>query len=181
MKTQTSRKESLVGCCLFGGVGIIVLGIFLTWLFAMGGVFRGTYTRDVGNNDKITDAGTLNLVPLTITLIVIGIVMVAGALFYGNWFERRAHVGNVRKIDYFRILARFVTDHRGNVIPEWEGEEDVKARYYIRGVHPNAEIGEYEVSPEVYHSCGEGMTGQAELQGRWIGRFIPYIGTPPTS
>jgi hypothetical protein len=180
MKTRTSRQESLVGCCLFGGAGIIVLGIFLTWMFAMGGVFRGTYTRNPGT-DAITDAGTLNLVPLTITLIFIGIIMVAGALFYGNWFERRGHVGNIRKIDYFRILARFATDRRGNMIAEYEADQDDKARFYVRGVYPNGEVDEYEVSPEVYFSCGEGMTGQAEVQGRWIGRFIPYIGTPPTS
>lgn len=180
MKSQTSRKESLVGCCLFAGAAIIVVGVFFTWLFAMGGVYRGTYTREPGT-DRITDPGTLNLVPLTITLIFVGVFMVAGALFYGNWFERRGHVGNVRKIEYFRILARFATDRRGNMLAEYEAEEDDKARFYVRGVYPNAEVGEYEVSREVYFACGEGMTGQAEMQGRWIGRFIPYIGTPPTA
>lgn len=182
MKTRTSTQESVVGCTLIGGVGVIVLALFLTWLFVAGGVFRGTYTRDVAAGDKITDAGTLNLVPLSLTLLVVGIVMVAGSLFYGGWFERRGHVGAVRKEEYFRVLARFATDRRGNLlVSDWEIEVAERPRYYVRGILPGGHSDEYEVPVEVYFACGEGMTGQAEIQGRWLGRFVPYIGTPPSA
>ncbi|MGV3618585.1 MAG: hypothetical protein ACO1SV_24955 [Fimbriimonas sp.] len=168
----------MVGCAIFGGAGIIVFGLFLTWLFVAGGVMRGTYTRDVANNDRITDAGTMNLVPLALLVIVVGCLMVGGGLFYGRWFEKRATAGPRQKIEYFRILARFATDRRGNhLVGDWEIEAEDRVRYYVRATYPNAAVGEYEVSPEVYHSCGEGMTGEAEIQGRWIGRFIPYIGS----
>lgn len=182
MKSRTATKESLVGCTLFGGVGIVVLGLFLTWLFVAGGVFRGTYTRDVAAGDKITDAGTMNLVPLALTVVVVGVLMVGGSLLYGGWFVKRAHVGTVGKVDYFRVIARFATDRRGNLlVSEWEIEAEDKPKYYVRGAFPNGEIDEFEVPVEVYFACGEGMTGQAEIQGRWMGRFIPYIGTPPTA
>lgn len=177
MKTQTSGKESAVGCLLFGGIGVVVFGLFLTWLFLAGGVFRGTYTRDVYNNNKITDAGTMNLVPLAIVVIAIGALMVGGGLFYGGWFEMRRTKGIRRTVDYFRVLARFATDRQGNLLmSEWEIDAHNKVRYYVRGDYPNGSVGEYEVAEEVYFACGEGMTGQAEIQGRWLGRFVPYIG-----
>jgi hypothetical protein len=164
---------------LFGGLGMIALGLFLCWLFIAGGVMRGTYTRDVAAGDKITDAGTMNLVPLAITVVVVGVLMVGGSLVYGGMFVRNSRTGTRRKIEYFRVLARLATDRYGNLLTsDWEIEAADRVRYYVRGTFPNGPIDEYEVPEEVYFACGEGMTGEAEVQGRWIGRFVPYVGSP---
>jgi hypothetical protein len=177
MKSRTSAREHGVGCVLIAGGVTIVGGLIATYMFLAGGVFRGTYTRDAQDGDRIVDVGVGNLIPLGLTVVAIGVLMVIGALVYGGWHVRSAHRGEVRRIDHFRVLARYACDSRGNLLSEWEIEETDKPRFYIRGVEPTGVVDEFEAPPEVYFACGEGMSGEAHAQGRWLGRFIPYIGS----
>jgi len=182
MKLRSSTQESLTGCALVAGLVLVVAGAFFSWVFGMGGVYRGTLTRDTLHGDRITDAGTLNLLPFTVALFFLGLFLILGALVYGFHVIGRQRAGKRRTIEYFRILARFATDRRGNMLTsDWQIEAEDNARYYVRASSPHGPAEEYEVSHQVFLACGEGMTGEAEVQGRWLGRFIPYIGTPPTS
>jgi hypothetical protein len=149
------------------------------WLFTAAGVFHGTVTREPGT-DRITDAGDLNLVPLMLVFFVIGLLMLFGAVGYGLWQSKMESSGPRRMVPHFRILARYAFDKKQNYMQDEamiEFSEGV--RYYVRATVPYGEILEYETAPATWYQCGEGMYGEAELQGKWIGRFTPYIGEPP--
>lgn len=177
MKLHSGGKEALVGWLIVGGLLISVISLGFGWMFGVAGIYRGTYTREPLTN-KITDAGTLNLLPVTLVFLVLGLAMVAGGLIMGFSFIGSQRKGPGKSIEYFRILARFATSRDGNLLADWEIEAADRPRFYVRATFPNGGIDEFEVAPEIYFQCGEGMVGQADVQGRWIGRFIPYIGEP---
>lgn len=171
-------KERIVGWLLVGGLIVTAISGMLCWMFSVAGVYRGTYTRTPITN-QITDPGTLNLVPLTILGIVVGLVMMFGGVGYGLWSMSRSRSGPRRIEPNFRVLARYCYDGSQNLITsDWDVEAADNPRFYVRAVLENGVVGEFETSPQVYFHAGEGMAGEAELQGQWLGKFVPYIGGP---
>lgn len=169
-------KERIVGWLLVSGLIVTVISIGLFWMFSVSGIYRGTYTRKPITNE-ITDAGTLNLVPLTILGIAIGVLTMFAGLGYGFYTMTKSRQGPRRVVPNFRVLARYCYDRSQNLITaEWDIEVADRPRFYVRGVMENGVVGEFETIAEVYFNAGEGMTGEAELQGQWLGRFVPYIG-----
>lgn len=168
-------KEKAVGCVLAGGFVLAVASGILAWVFTMGGVFRGTYTRTPITN-HINDAGTLNLLPLMVTLIAIGVAMMLGAVTYGLLYSKMEATGTRRKIEDALILSRYAVSKSGNILSDWELEGTDDARFYVRMMVPGGRPAEYPVAAETYFNCAEGAAGEAEMQGRWIGRFTPYVG-----
>jgi len=166
----------MVGWLLVCGLIVTVISGILCWVFSVQGIYRGTYTRKAFTNE-ITDPGALNWVPLAITGIVIGLLMMFVGIGYGLWSMSRAQKGPRRTVPNFRVLARYCYDRSQNLITaDWEVEAADRPRFYVRGVLENGVVGEFETSVQVYFNAGEGMSGEAELQGQWLGRFVPYIG-----
>jgi len=177
-----ATKEKLVGCALAGGLALTVVGLFLTWLFSVSGVYRGTYTRDVLHGDRITDAGTLNLVPLALLLTVFGIVILSVGIFYGLWYNKNHARGPRKVIEHARVLSRYGYNREGHMLTQsWEFAEADDPRFYVRMQTGQGQSAEYECVEQVFFQCGEGMWGEAEVQGKWLGKFTPYIGTPQSS
>jgi hypothetical protein len=175
------RREKLVAFFLVFGVVGSIGSIIALYMFAAGGVFRGTYTREAVTK-RIQDAGTLNLVPLTGFVLFLFLCMVAGSLLYGIYYQKTANRGPRKVVEFARVVGRYGITREGVQISEaWEFEEALLPKYYVRMVTERGRSFEYECPPEVFWACGEGMWGEAELQGRWVGRFTPYIGTPPTA
>jgi hypothetical protein len=169
-------KERIVGWLLVCGFAVTVISGILTWVFSVAGVYRGTYTRTPITNE-INDAGSLNFVPLTILGIVVGVGMMAAGVGYGLYTMSRSRSGPRKVVPNFKVLARYCYDGGQNLITsDWEVEAAENPRFYVRGVLDNGVVGEFETSTQVYFNAGEGMVGEAELQGQWLGRFIPYIG-----
>ena len=169
-------KERLVGWLLVLGLIVTIVSGILFWMFSVAGIYRGTYTRTPITNE-ITDVGAMNFVPLTILGIVVGLGMMFGGVGYGLWSAARQRTGGRRLIAHFRVLARYCYDRSQNLITaEYDIEVADRPRFYVRAVTPDGVVGEYETSEQVYFQAGEGMSGEAELQGQWLGRFTPYIG-----
>ena len=173
-----ARKEKLVGCLLAGGALLSFCSLPLMWMFAVSGVFRGTYTRTPVTN-AITDAGTLNLVPLMITVFAVGLILMFAALGYGLLYNKRQTRGPRRVVADALVLSRYATDRQNNLLSDWELEGAEDPRFFVRMRTPDGRVGEYPVAPETYFNCAEGMPGEVELQGRWVGRFTPYVGPRP--
>lgn len=174
-------KEKTVGCLLVAGAVVTVLSLFLTWLFSVGGVFRGVATRDPVT-DKISDVGTMNLAPVALTFSGIGILMMLGAVGYGLWFNSAALRGPRKVAPNARILSRYGYNRQGYMLnADWEFEAAEDPRYYVRMQIGPSQVSEYQCTEQVFFQCGEGMYGEAELQGNWLGRFTPYIGPPQSS
>jgi hypothetical protein len=177
MKHQGATQEKAVGCVLAGGVVLCVVAGILIWVFSVAGVYRGTYTRTPITNE-ITDPGTLNLVPLCILLLAVGVLMVGGAIGYGLLHTSKARAGVRRVEPYLRVLARYGYDGGHMIHDFYEFEAADKPRYYVKAVTQHGVVHEFETTPEVFGQAGEGMVGEGEIQGQWLGRFVPYIGEP---
>jgi len=174
-------KEKTVGCLLVAGLVVTVTSLGLLWIFSVAGIYRGTYTRKPITNE-ITDAGTLNLVPLAILGIAVGVGLMFGGLGYAFYTMSRQHKGPRRTVSNFRVLARYCYDRTMQLITaEWDIDVADRPKFYVRGMFEDGVVGEFETTMEVYYQAGEGMTGEAEIQGKWLGRFVPYIGLPPSS
>lgn len=173
-------KEKLVGCALAGGALIAFCSLPLMWVFALSGVFRGTMTREAGT-DRIVDAGTLNYVPLMITIFVVGLALMSGAVWYGLVYNKNLARGPHRVIADALVLSRYAMTKQGDFLSDWELEGAEDPRFYVRMRTPDGKVGEYPVAAETYFNCAEGMPGEVELQGRWVGRFTPYVGERPTA
>ncbi len=171
-------KEKTVGCLLVFGLVLTILSCILLWVFSVAGVYRGTYTRTPITN-VITDAGTLNYVPLTILGIVVGLVMMFSGLGFAFFTMSREKKGPRRTVSNFRVVARYCYDRTMQLITaDWDIDVADRPKFYVRGMFEDGLVGEFETTLEVYYQAGEGMVGEAEVQGKWLGRFIPYIGKP---
>jgi hypothetical protein len=172
-------QQKTIGCVMVAGITIFCCSGGLMVPLGYGGVFRGTYTREPVTN-KITDAGTLNLVPLLFTFMVLGVVLLLGGLGYGLWIVKNESSGPRRVVENFRVVARYAYDKNGfHLMDDGQIEFAEGPRFYVRGMTPDGVRLEYESSEAVWRQAGEGMTGEVELQGKWIGRFTPYIGEAP--
>ena len=77
---------------------------------------------------------------------------------------------------YAKVISRYVYENGRMVIAEWEIEALERPRYYVKILWPDGSVDELETAESVWRNCGEGMFGEAERKGRWLGRFVPYIG-----
>lgn len=174
-------KQGVTGMFLVGGCGLSFISAVLMAVFAMGGVFRGTYTREPLTN-KITDAGTINWIPITFVFFTLGVVMMLGAVAFGLYTNATERSG-ARVTRPAKVLARYGFTRDGHMlVSDWEVEGADNPRYYVR-LDFGYPLGttECECSEMLYFRCGEGMTGMAELQGKWLGSFIPTIGSQYTT
>ncbi len=171
-------KEKLVGCALAGGALLSFCSLPLMWMFAMAGVFHGTATRTPGT-DRITDAGDLNLIPLMISVFTVGLLFMGAAVAYGLLYNTRQNKGPRTVIADALVLSRYAMNKQGAFLSDFDLEAADDARFYVRMRTPDRRVGEYPVAPETYFNCAEGMLGEVELQGRWVGRFTPYVGPRP--
>lgn len=177
MRHKSAFEEKTVGCVLASGCGVSVLAIGLIWLFSVAGIYHGTFTREPVTN-RITDAGTLNLLPLMILLLVVGVLLIGGAIGYGLWRNANDAKGARVVQPQLRILSRMCYEKGILLTTDIDIEMAERPRFYVRAQYPNGEVDELECVMEVFYQAGEGMVGEAEIQGRWLGRFTPYIGVP---
>ncbi len=175
---MSASAEKTVGCVLVAGLVITVASVGAAWLFSVAGIYRGTFTREPITN-RITDAGTLNLVPLAITFILIGVLMMGGAVGYGLWREANKNKGPTADYEGSKVLARYAYSRQGQLLTaEWEIESADDPKYYVRMRLPSGESVELECAPQTYFQAGEGMTGTARVQGKWLGQFSQQVGAP---
>ena len=72
-------QQKTIGFVMVGGSILFCCSGLLMIPMGFGGVFRGTYTREPVT-DRITDAGTLNLVPMLFLFMTLGVIMALGGL-----------------------------------------------------------------------------------------------------
>ena len=176
---REALKQRTIGWLLVVGAVFIVCGFAGSWVFSMAGVFHGTYTREAFTN-KIRDPGTLNWVPLCLTLAAVGVLMCLGGFIYGWINIATERTGPQRTLDNVKVIARYAINRQGDMLSEWYQVEEARGtvRFYARLLLPTQETVEFECSESVFHACGEGMFGRAVLQNKWLGQFIGYVGSP---
>ncbi len=164
---QLERRDQIIGWLMFAGLIIALGGGFLLFFFSVGSSLNGLPVNNVFNVVKWIPA--------------IGFFMYVGGLFYGIHSEKTEHTGTRKVIQQCRIIARYAItkDHR-MVSDESEFEFLTGLKYYVKMLSPNDGSIEYQCHLPVYLNCGEGMLGDAEIQGQWLGSFRPYLNMKET-
>jgi len=155
-----------------GGLALTVVSVVLIGLGVVMGLFKGVAEEHMPAVSKF-----LQFFPLTVMGAGIGILMIVGGLGYGLYVERTQNKGPRQTEPNFRVLSRFCLDKNFQLlISDIDIELANKPKFYIRGLLENGLVGEFETTIEVFYNAGEGMLGEANLQGKWLGSFTPYIG-----
>jgi hypothetical protein len=152
---------------IYGGAAVALLGFIASGVLFMAGTFHATYNRQQG-----TPIGDAIFFPLALGLFGLGVLMVVGGLGYGIWINKNQHKGEMRMIEEVKVAARYAYDRDGSMLTsELDLEHADRPRFYIRLQHADGQAEEFECAPEVYAMAGEGMSGRAWVQGKWLSRF----------
>ena len=171
-------KERTVGWLIYGGAFVSILSVLLLIMFFMIGTFRGL----AGRLPLLNELAKPLYPALAVIGIAFGIVLMFCGLGYGLWSVSNERKGPRQSASQFRVLSRYCIDRTQQLITsELDIEFADRPRFYVRGMLENGLVVEFETTIEVFFQAGEGMYGEAELQGKWLGRFIPYIGVPTAS
>lgn len=164
---RLERRDTVIGVLMFVGLILALPGGILVFIFAFGGSVSGLPIEGIFNVVK--------------WLPLVGILMYVGGLAYGIHSEKTQHVGSRHVVQHARIIARYAItrDHR-MVTDESEFEFLQGLKYFVKVMTPNEGSVEYQCHHAVYLNCGEGMIGDAEIQGQWLGAFRPYMGMQQT-
>ena len=165
---RLERRDTIIGWFMFGGL-IMMIGCGLgTYILAIGGGIGGMQVTPIFNVVK--------------WLPVLGLIVYLTGLIYGMHSEKTEHVGNRVLVQNCRILARYAItrDTQRMVTDESEFEFLDRPKFYVKMLSPIDGSVEYQCHHAVYLNCGEGMIGDAEVQGQWLGAFRPYMGMQQT-
>jgi len=168
------QKEGLVGCGLFGGIVVALLGAGLSLVMFMGGTLALMKRGDV-NMWAARAVGP--------AMILLGLLATGAALLYGIREGRRVTSGKGALMDpTARVLARYAFDRKGQmVVDDWLFDELDGLKFYVKLELTGGAVREFQCQRMVHSMCGEGMVGAATFDGRWLGGFAPRIGLQPPS
>lgn len=163
-----AAKQRAVGWLMVGGLTLTLVSVGLIGIQVLAGLSQGP-SSDHGSG--------FDFFHLSLAGAAIGIVAMASGLAYGIYAERTQNKGPRQTEPNFRVLSRVCLDKNFQLlISDIDIEYANKPRFYIRGILQSGLVGEFETTHEVFYNAGEGMTGEAEIQGTWLGKFLPYIG-----
>jgi hypothetical protein len=108
-----------------------------------------------------------------------GLALLAFLMLSGATVGATEKHGIRKKDPRTKVLAKYVTNGRGEPMPlDWDSP-DPATKYFVRMELGSGHRVELQCVREVFDQCGEGMKGESIYQGRWLGMFRPYIGMPP--
>ena len=168
------RKHLIIGGGLVLGFIMCACGGVFTWMFAMSSVFTATATRDP-NTGEVHNMGAGMNIPWSMLVVAMGLVIMVMSVVYGLVNAKGPAKGPRTLVKNAQVSARDAMDDTGAMHTEagqMEFYDDLK--YYVRLSAAGIGSVEYECVDEVFWMCGEGMKGDAEIQGRWLGAFMPY-------
>jgi len=158
---MNARKENTIAWMLVLGIAIVLLGILVT-IFAFGSAM---------SLKSKTPGFVIALGPI---MVCVGIAVAGWGVFYGHYANRKADTGGVRFYPDCYIVGRFAYNENHEMIfSDFEEIDSPKAKFYVRIKTADGRDEEFECSPALIDQVGEGMIGNAQVKGRWMGSFVP--------
>lgn len=168
------RSEGALGWAIVAGLVLMPIGLVLTLMFFMAGVFRATRTGG-------GDAGDVVLIWIGIAILLLGLLLTVGGFLFGYFQGKKEYLptGDMRRALGVQILVRYAYNNRGEMANDeymWQEGDDIK--FYVKLRFANGTVQEFQTTVEVYNMCGEGMKGDALIDGKWLGGFTANIPQP---
>jgi len=148
-------NQKLITFFLIGGIALVLLGIVGMALF-----FNPAF---------------ILLAILCVLMVLGGIGLIGASIFYGIALEKGTQSGPEVVEPNCRVMARYGVNSRNEMVSsDWATESD-DFKPYVRLHSPRKGAMEFQCAFQVWDQCGEGMIGEAILQGRWLSSFKPYV------
>ena len=156
-----ARKENQIAWMLILGVAISLIGIVVL-IFAFGSAM---------SLKSKTPPIVIALGPI---MIIAGIALAGWGVFYGHASNRKAEKGGVRYLPDCYVVGRFAyNENKDMIFSDFEEMDSPKDKFYVRIKTADGRDEEFECSRDLILQVGEGMIGNAQSQGRWLGSFVP--------
>lgn len=166
------RSESAIATLIIVSIVMIVCGVFGMMLGFGSGSMQ--MLRPSGVTLPSVGMALLGAIAFFGGLIMLTFTMISAVAMSSS--EKRG----ARRVDgRAKVIARFATNKQGDTLVLEDDLNDPNTRFYARIMLTDGTRAEFQCAREVYDQCGEGMTGEAHFQGRWLGAFRPYIGIQP--
>lgn len=163
------ERYGMSGLLMLGGA-LMLVGFLITGITCLGGVVRSI---------RSNDPSLLLIAGMGLVIATIGALLWAGVFGYGFWLERNRTKGAQRTLNPVYVVAAYVVDkNTQEIAPYWRDYPPEQLRFFVRLRLPNRRDDEFECAPELFSGVGEGMLGEAVVQGNWLCRFKP-IRTEP--
>ena len=134
-------------------------------------------------------SGSLQMIrPAGVTYPSVAVAALGAILFFGGlallvftvisaFAVGTADKSGARRVDQrAKIIARYALNRQNETVISDDDLDDPETRFFARVILTDGTRVEFQCVREVFFQCGEGMTGEAHFQGRWLGAFRPYIG-----
>jgi hypothetical protein len=168
-----SKREKNTGCGIMGGIGLIVVGLFVGMMFAAGGSLR--FTQSGGR-----DIGMVVLAVLGPIMILAGLALIAGCIIYGFAAAKRQGSKAMENHRDVLVVARFAMNEIGEMVFQDFDPDDPDTKLFVQLKFPGGRNAEFRCRIEVFDRCCEGMRGTAITKGDWLGGFSAFPVQPRT-
>ncbi|MFQ3611983.1 MAG: hypothetical protein SNJ72_10880, partial [Fimbriimonadales bacterium] len=164
------KERHGMGWLLMLGGAMMLLGFLITGITCLGGIVN--FTRH-------GDPSLLLIAWLGVAVAVAGILIMAGVFGYGIWLDRNRFKGPQTTLNPVYVVATYVVDRTTQeTVSYWREYPVEQLRFFVRLRLPNRRDDEFECAPELFSSVGEGMMGEAVVQGNWLCSFKPMQTEP---
>jgi hypothetical protein len=158
---MNARRENQIAWMLFLGVGMSLVGIFVT-MMAFGSAIGMKSTTPV------------LLIALGPIMIVGGILLAGWGIFAGHMTNRKAENAGARWLSNCYVVGRFAVNQNGEMIfSDFEDLDHPRTKFFVRLKGQDGQDDEFECSQDLIAQIGEGMVGNVQVKGRWLGSFTP--------
>lgn len=158
---MNARKENQIAWMLVLGVAIVLIGMVVT-IFAFGSAM---------SLKSKTPPMAIALGPI---MVLGGILLAGWGVFYGHFTNRKLDQGGMRFFPDCYVVGRFAyNENRDMIFSDFEEMDSPKDKFYVRIKTADGRDEEFECSRDLIVQVGEGMVGNAQAKGRWMGSFVP--------
>ncbi len=160
---MNARRENQIAWMLILGVAAILIGILVSIL-------------SFGAAMNLRNKTPIFLIALGPILIVGGIALIGYGVFSGHATNRKAQAGGVRHVPDCYVVGVYAINERGEMIfADYDLLDHPKCKFFVRLKLPDGSDAELECARELMMNIGEGMKGNAQIKGRWLGSFVPVM------
>jgi hypothetical protein len=158
---MNARKENQIAWMLVLGVAIILIGMLVMILAFGSAMSLKSKTPPV-------------FVALGPIMIIGGIVLAGFGVVSGHMSNRKVATGGLRVLTNCYVVGRFAyNENQEMIFSDFEDMDSPKDKFYVRLRTEQGQDEELECSQALIAQVGEGMIGNAQVRGRWLGSFVP--------
>jgi hypothetical protein len=151
---MNAQKENQIAWMLVLGVGMSLGGVFVSFI-------------------AIVLRGSAILFALGPIMFLAGILLAGWGIFSGHIANRRADAAGSQFIPNCYVVGRFEVNSNGEMIFSDFDYDAPKSKFIVRLKLPDGSDQEYECASQLLDQIGEGMIGNVQIRGRWLGSFTP--------